>query len=123
MGISAPSLDPERSSAQLLRRLEAQAGGRLPLSLAEGAAEIDPSKRLDDPLGTFWLLPGAVVELSALPGAGALSVAFSLALRARTRALAAGRPGWLCALDPAGTLSAPGDALHRLPAIVARPLT
>jgi hypothetical protein len=116
MNVTAAS-DP----AFLLRRLEEQAGTRLPLALGRPRADSDGG---DDPLSTWWLVPGAIVELSALPGAGALSVAFAVALRARARAIAAGRPGWLCALDPSGTLSAPallhlGVPLHEL--LVVRP--
>jgi hypothetical protein len=113
------SVSPD--AARLLRRLEDEAGTRLPLAL--GRPRVDEGDGVD-PLSTWWLVPGAVVELSALPGAGALSVAFAIALRARARAVAAGRSGWLCALDPAGTLSAPallhlGVPLHEL--IVVRP--
>ncbi|MBM4279864.1 MAG: hypothetical protein FJ137_03655 [Deltaproteobacteria bacterium] len=101
MNVPAVSSEP----ARLLRRLQSDAGaGRLPLALGRAREE---SAAGDDPLSAWWSIPGAVVELSALPGAGALSVAFALALRARAQAVAARRPGWLCALDPAGTLSAP----------------
>ena len=51
-------------------------------------------------------MPGGVVELSALPGAGAWSVAFVLAAVARRQAVAVNGPRWLGALDPWGTLSA-----------------
>ncbi len=89
----------------MLSRLLHEAGaGRLPIALGRTRADVDDD---GDLLSAWWLVPGAVVELQALPGAGALSVAFAIALRARTRAIAAGRSGWLCALDPAGTLSAP----------------
>jgi hypothetical protein len=100
MNIPTASPDP----AHLLRRLRDEAGARLPLALGRPHTDVDDG---GDPLATWWLLPGAIVELSALPGAGALSVAFALAVRAREKAKAAGRSGWLCALDPSGTLSAP----------------
>jgi hypothetical protein len=103
MNVPAASPDP----ALVLRRLQAEARShRLPLALGRPRVEADQARE-DDPLSAWWFIPGAIVELSALPGAGALSVAFALALRARIRALAAGRSGWLCALDPAATLAAP----------------
>jgi hypothetical protein len=95
---------PHNDPARLLSRLKDEAGAGLPIALGRPRVDVDDG---GDPLSAWWLIPGGVVELSALPGAGALSVAFAIALRARTRAVAAGRSGWLCALDPAGTLSAP----------------
>ena len=56
------------------------------------------------------LLPGAVVELEALPGAGALTLGFLLLAEMRKRALAQGKPAWLCAVDPSRTLHAPAVA-------------
>jgi hypothetical protein len=100
MNLPATSADP----VPLLRRLQSEAGGSLPIALGRSRVDVEVD---GDPLAASWLIPGAVVELSALPGVGALSVAFALALRARARALSAGRSGWLCALDPAGTLAAP----------------
>ena len=56
------------------------------------------------------LLRGAVVELEALPGAGALTLGFRLLAEMRRRALVEGRPAWLAAVDPSRTLHAPAVA-------------
>ena len=100
------------SPQDLLTALEAQSGRRLPLAL--GRAGNDDDDRHDsavtDALQRHWLVPGGVVELSTLPGAMALSVAFALATAARDQALAAGRPRWIGAVDAGATLCAPALA-------------
>ncbi len=96
----AMSMSPE----SVLQALQAQRGDkRLSLSLGRQARHDDAS---DDALADHWLVPGGVVELSALPGAGAWTVAFILAAAARRRAIATNGPRWLGALDPWSTLSA-----------------
>ncbi len=88
-----------------LRAHRLQSGkGSLALDLAH-----DAGVREEGGLSSL-LLPGAVVELEALPGAGALTLAFLLLAEMRKRARAEGRPAWLCAVDPSRTLHAPAVA-------------
>lgn len=98
------------TAATVLESLRAQREG-LPLALGtkpdEGATTAAAAH--DDQLGPL-LLKGAVVELEALPGAGALTLGFRLLAEMRRRALEEGRPAWLAALDPSRTLHAPGVA-------------
>ncbi len=96
------------SPRALLMALEAEAGHRLALSVG-GSADADVGNERD-PLCRHWLVPGGVVELSALPGAMALSAAFSLAKGARARAMALGKPRWIGAVDASATLCAPALA-------------
>ena len=91
------SLAMVTSPESLLQALTAASDRRLPLMLGRQA---------DDFAENDWLVPGGVVELSALPGAGAWTVAFVLAAAARRQAIARNGPRWLGALDPWGTLSA-----------------
>ncbi|MBI1944086.1 MAG: hypothetical protein HYS27_00235 [Deltaproteobacteria bacterium] len=102
------SLLPERpTAATVLADLRAQKHG-LALALGNEAPPEPISDRADafDALVFF----GALVELSALPGAGAHTLAFLVLREAQRRAAAAGRPAWLCAVDPSRTLSAPAVA-------------
>lgn len=101
------SLAMVTSPESLLQALQAQSlqrDRRLPITLGRQARNDDDDN--DDALAHHWLVPGGVVELSALPGAGAWTVAFILAAAARRRAMAVNGPRWLGALDPWGTLSA-----------------
>jgi hypothetical protein len=100
------------SPRDLLQALEATAGRRLPLSVggvADARAD-DDDDGVDAPLRRHWLIDGGVVELCALPGAGALTAALRLALQARARARAHGRPRHLAVVDPTATLCAPALA-------------
>ena len=92
------------SSAELLASLQKQKSG---LSLSLGRQAPAPSPPQPQTLEGTLLLPGSIVELSALPGAGALTLGFMILAAARRRAQALGKTTWLCALDPTGTLSAP----------------
>lgn len=87
------------------RRLESGKGA---LALDLGRPDIAPPAA-ESSLESL-LLPGAVVELESLPGAGALTLAFLLLAEMRKRALAEGKPAWLCAVDPSRTLHAPAVA-------------
>jgi hypothetical protein len=100
------------SPRDLLQALEASAGRRLPLSLGGLAApeDDDDDDGVDAPLRRHWLIDGGVVELCALPGAGALTAALRLALQARARARAHGRPRHLAVVDATATLCAPALA-------------
>jgi hypothetical protein len=106
------------SPRDLLSALEAQSGRRLPLALGRVGKDDDDDDddhhhhdtTVVDALPRHWLLPGGVVELSALPGAMALSVAFTLATAARDQALATGRPRWIGAVDAGASLCAPALA-------------
>lgn len=91
-----------------------QQAGREGLALRLGDAEPRSTPEDTDPFDAL-LMPGAVVELSALSGAGALSLAFRILEQARRRARAAGRPAWLCAVDPTRTLHGPAVAAMGLP--------
>lgn len=94
----------------LRARRQESGKGNLALRLAgEEAKEAGAQGESRDELSPL-LLPGAVVELSALPGAGALTLALRLLAEARQRAAAEGRPAWLCAVDPTRTLHAPAVA-------------
>jgi hypothetical protein len=88
--------------------LEAEAGHRLALSVGGQAAVADDLHT--DAFLRHWLLPGGTVELSALPGAMALSAGFALACGARERAIALGKPRWIGAVDASATLCAPALA-------------
>ena len=102
------SLVPNRLTAEaVLADLRAQKGN-LALALGKEAPAQPVIDRADalDALMCF----GALVELSALPGAGAHTLAFLLLREAQRRAAAAGRPAWLGAVDPSRTLSAPAVA-------------
>ena len=77
-------------------------------------------RREEERLFEVLLLPGAVVELEALPGAGAMSVALRCVAEALRRTLtpdgrAAGHRSWLCAIDPEGMLHAPAVASLGVP--------
>ena len=101
------------SPQDLLTALEAQSGRRLPLALGRAGNDDDDHDSVGavtDALQRHWLVPGGVVELSTLPGAMALSVAFALATAARDQALATGRPRWIGAVDAGATLCAPALA-------------
>ena len=102
------SLIPSRPTAEtVLASLRAQKGN---LALALGReAPAEPLYESATALDALHF-PGAVVELSALPGAGAHTLAFLLLREAQRRAAEAGRPAWLGALDPSRTLSAPAVA-------------
>lgn len=89
------------------RRLES---GKSSLALDLGMPSDGTGRVLEEGGLSSLLLPGAVVELEALPGAGALTLAFLLLAEMRKRALAEGRPAWLCAVDPSRTLHAPAVA-------------
>jgi hypothetical protein len=99
------SLAMVASPESLLLALQEHAERRLPIALGKQAND-DAADAADDALAHHWLVPGGVVELSALPGAGAWSVAFTLAAAARRRSRLLRGPRWLGALDPSGTLSA-----------------
>lgn len=90
-------------------RARRQESGKGNLALRLGGEEAPEAPESGDGLATL-LLPGAVVELSALPGAGALTLALRLLAEARQRAAAEGRPAWLCAVDSTRTLHAPAVA-------------
>jgi len=104
------------SPQRLLSALQREAGRRLALSVGgvdRGAAAGG------EPLLSHWLLPGGVVELQGLPGAGALGVALALArgARARAMALSARAPRGIGLVDGPGTTCAPAlahalDAAH-----------
>jgi hypothetical protein len=102
-----------RIAEALVQELRARKPG-LPLGLVETpstissaiAAEAHEERSLADAL----CLPGAVVELSALPGGGGLSCALLLLRAAQERALAGGRSRHLCIVDPSRTLCAPAIA-------------
>jgi hypothetical protein len=103
------------SPRDLLLALEATAGRRLPLSVggvadARADDDDDDDDGVDAPLRRHWLIDGGVVELCALPGAGALTAALRLALQARARARAHGRPRYLAVVDATATLCAPALA-------------
>ncbi|HEY1097761.1 MAG TPA: hypothetical protein VGF99_02490, partial [Myxococcota bacterium] len=95
------------SPESLLEALQAR--GRLPLRLGKDAADssvgLGADASIDDLLAHHWLVPGGVVELSSLPGAGAWSLGFVLAAIARKQARAIEAPRWIGAVDPWGTLS------------------
>ena len=99
-----PLLRP--TAATVLASLHARKTG---LALALGKDAPEPARAPSDVFDALWI-PGAVVELSALPGAGALTLALLLLADARRRALALGRPAYLCAVDPSRTLHAPAVA-------------
>src|SRR3954469_15007530 len=85
----------------VLAALHAKKTG-LALALGKDAPErpaIEPSDVFD-----ALLIEGAVVELTALPGAGALTLGLMLIAEAHQRAVAAGRAGFLCTVDPTRTL-------------------
>lgn len=110
VGAAMVLAERSRSAAGVLESLRARRAeaGKGSLALDLGLpAERDVAK--EGGLGSL-LLPGAVIELEALPGAGALTLAFQLLAEMRTRALAQGRPAWLCAIDPSRTLHAPAVA-------------
>lgn len=111
------------SPQDLLTALEAQSGRRLPLALGRAGNDDDDhhDSAVTDALQRHWLVPGGVVELSTLPGAMALSVAFALATAARDQALAAGRPRWIGAVDAGATLCAPALAHVLRPSPTAAP--
>lgn len=96
------------TAATLLESLRAQRDG--PLALSIGAESATPRVERDEDGLAPLLLRGAVVELEALPGAGALTLGFRLLAEMRRRALVEGRPAWLAAVDPSRTLHAPAVA-------------
>ena len=106
------SMIPKRPTAEtVLADLRAQKGG---LALALGReAPAEPIRATPDTGGDALdalVFFGAVVELSALPGAGAHTLAFMILREAQRRATQTGRPAWLGAIDPSRTLSAPAVA-------------
>lgn len=109
-------------AATLLSRLKG-AHGNVAIALAQRAPAIaDAVPRgltdVDPDVLDALLLPGAVVELCALPGAGAVTLALSCLKEALARALAiAGghSRAWLCAIDPDRRLCAPAVAGLGLP--------
>jgi hypothetical protein len=116
-GIQRPTASTVLASLRA-RRQEAGKGGNLALRLGE-----EEPVRAGEEQGQGGLsalhLPGAVTELSALPGAGALTLALRLLDIAGKEAHAASRPAWLCVVDPTRTLHAPavaalGVALEKL---------
>jgi hypothetical protein len=105
--------DEALSSPQaLLAALNASAGRRLPLSVGGVANDDDHADDADDDhdrdagLRRHWLLDGGLVEMCALPGAGALTAALRLALQARARAQARGTPRHLAVVDASASLCA-----------------
>jgi hypothetical protein len=101
---------PRVSASTVLASLRAQREG-LALALAKDApAPRQPSLAPGEGLFDSLLLEGSVVELTALPGSGALTLAFLLLAEASRRARVEGRPAYLCALDPSRTLHAPAVA-------------
>lgn len=98
------------TAATVLESLRAQRDGPIALATgAESASTRAPALQDDNGLAPL-LLRGAVVELEALPGAGALTLGFRLLAEVRRRALLEGRPAWLAAVDPSRTLHAPAVA-------------
>jgi hypothetical protein len=91
------------AAKKLLHQLQQHQGGS-GLALAEARADGVPS------LGAALLLPGEVVELSALPGAGALSLAFHLLRQLQEKR--GGQAPWLCALQPEGEILNAPALLH-----------
>jgi hypothetical protein len=99
------------SASLVLESLRArrQESGKGNLALALGSeAEVKPEHSPEGLEALF--MPGAVVELSALPGAGALTLGLRLLAEARRKAVHEGRPSWLCVVDPTRTLHAPAVA-------------
>lgn len=88
----------------LLAALQSQRSARLPIALGRQAND-DAGDVAGDELAHHWLVPGGIVELSSLPGAGAWSIAFCLAVVARRRAMATNNPRWIGAVDPSSSLS------------------
>lgn len=117
--MSAPAslalqLPPEPTRARRLARalvedLRAQRPG-LPLALLEESAAQESRAPVERSLEEALLLPGAVVELSALPGAGALTCGLMVLRAAGVRARHEGRSRHLCIVDPSRTLCAPAVA-------------
>lgn len=101
-------------AASLLSRLQGT-HGNLALALAERPAAIADARPrgltdVDPDVLDALLLPGAVVELCALPGAGAATLALSCMKEAlaRSLAIAGGQArAWLGAIDPERRLCAP----------------
>lgn len=91
------------TAATVLESLRAQRDG---IALSTGSEQASASGSALEAL----LMPGTVVELEALPGAGALTLGFRLLGEMRQRALVDGRPAWLAAVDPSRTLHAPAVA-------------
>ena len=135
--VNAPELLLERPTPALV--LSSLRGRRteMPLGFATRPAEVCSAETLPAEICTAevspqtcceeaWrelLLPG-VVELAALPGTGAITLALLMLAEARKRALARAQPAWLCAIDPTRTLHASavaalGIPLHEL--VVAAP--
>jgi len=100
------SLAAVNSPEALLLALQSQKDRRLPLTLGRHANDNAGDVAVADELEHYWLVPGGIVELSSLPGAGAWSLAFTIAALARRRAIATNHPRWIGALDPWSTLSA-----------------
>ncbi len=119
-----PAQKTGRTASDVLAALgPALQGQGLSLALAERQHPAPLHPVLDEPLAPLiesLLLPGAAVELCALPGAGALSLALRLlketlrpGFEARTAQGRRVRPSpWLCALDCGRQLHAP--AVSRL---------
>jgi hypothetical protein len=106
-----------RIAEALVQDLRARKPG-LPLGLVEGArrpgeqpGEAPGERTLEEAL----LLPGSVVELSALPGGGGLTCALWLLRAAQQRARAEGRSRHLCIVDPSRALCAPAIAALGVP--------
>jgi hypothetical protein len=95
----------------LVDALRAQKPG-LPLALSEEHAPAPVSART---LADALALPGAVVELSALPGAGALTCGLLLLRAAQAHAIGRGHSRHLCIVDPTRTLCAPAVAALGVP--------
>jgi hypothetical protein len=93
--------------ATLLDELRAR---RPTLSLTLGDVAARGPAEHDEHALSSLMLTGGVVELEALPGAGALTLALLLLAESRRRALAAGQAAWLCAVDATRTLHAPAVA-------------
>ena len=117
--LSSDASRAHRIAAALVQDLRARRPG-LPLGLPESTAEAHvarpvaptPDERsLEDAL----LLPGSVVELSALPGGGGLTCALLLLRAAQARARAEGRSRHLCIVDPSRALCAPAIAALGVP--------
>lgn len=108
LGLTRPNAHMVLESLQARR----QESGKSNLALRLGG---EPAERTQEEGLASLLLPGAVVELSALPGAGALTLGLRLLVEARRLALVEGRPAWLCVADPTRTLHAPAVASLGVP--------